>query len=231
LDTSPDGQNYVERYNVKAFPHIGILDPRTGRLVHRKEGWSQVNPLTCEQFAEMAAYFCSRHSLDKPPQPKKVRDEEEEELQAAIRASMQTNDDDDDDDSSDFDVDDDDSQQMIHIDDDDDSMDVKVETPKIPSFQEVLATMEVGDEPTTNGDDCCRVMIRMPDGKRLVRRFLTQDTVKIIYAFVAQSKLEDRPFDLKVGFPPKNLFDRVDNTIRECGLGGETITVCWQLVD
>ena len=173
---------------MKAFPHIGILDPRTGRLVHRKEGWSQVNPLTCEQFAEMAAYFCSRHSPDKPPQPKKVRDEEEEELQAAIRASMQTNDDDDDD-SSDFDVDDDDSQQMIHIDDDDDSMDVKVETPKIPSFQEVLATMEVGDEPTTNGDDCCRVMIRMPDGKRLVRRFLTQDTVKIIYAFVAVSTI------------------------------------------
>merc|ERR1719245_1810529 len=59
MDTSPDGNTYALRYNVQAYPHVAILDPRTGRLMWRKEGWTQVNPMTAEMFAEVAADFCS----------------------------------------------------------------------------------------------------------------------------------------------------------------------------
>lgn len=217
LDTSPDGQNYVERYNVNAFPHIGFLDPRTGRLVHRKEGWTQVNPLTCEQFAEMAADFCSKHSLDQAPKRSHHHDDDEEEqLQAAIRASMMQQDDDDNDDS-----------YQMEDEEDNDSVVEEEKMPKKPTLEDELATMDVGDEPTDNAISA-RVMIRMPDGKRLIRKFQKQHSVKIIYAFVAQSKSEDKPFELKAGFPPKDLIEKIDCTIEECGLAGDSITVCWK---
>jgi len=67
MDVSTDGMTYAQRYNVQSFPHVAIIDPRTGRLMWRKEGWTQVAPMTPEQFAEVAADFCSRHTFDKPP--------------------------------------------------------------------------------------------------------------------------------------------------------------------
>jgi len=55
---------------------------------------------------------------------------------------------------------------------------------KEKSFVETLLEVDVGDEPTENG---AVVQFRMPDGKKLVRKFKKTDTVKIIYAFVAVS--------------------------------------------
>lgn len=55
MDRTADGSTYAQRYNVQTYPHVAIIDPRTGRLMWRKEGWTQVNPMTAEQFAEIAA--------------------------------------------------------------------------------------------------------------------------------------------------------------------------------
>ena len=68
MDISPEGQVYAQRYHVYDYPHIGIIDPRTRRLMWKKEGWTQENPMTAELFAETTMDFCSRHSFDKPPQ-------------------------------------------------------------------------------------------------------------------------------------------------------------------
>jgi hypothetical protein len=88
--------------------------------------------------------------------------------------------------------------------------------------------MDVGDEPS---DNAAKVMIRMPDGKRLVRKFKTNDRVKIIYAFVAQAN-EDakggKEFVMKAGFPPKDLVDSVNESISNTGLAGDSITVRWK---
>lgn len=63
-----EGSQFVQRYHVQAFPHISMIDPRTGRLLWKKEGWTQQqHPLTAEAFAEIAMDFCSRNSLDRPP--------------------------------------------------------------------------------------------------------------------------------------------------------------------
>jgi len=64
---STEGRVYTERYKVYDYPHIGIIDPRTRRLMWKKEGWTQQNPLTASSFAEIAMDFCSQHSFDKPP--------------------------------------------------------------------------------------------------------------------------------------------------------------------
>ena len=107
MDISPDGSIYAQRYKVYDYPHVGIIDPRTGRLMWKKEGWTQQNPLTAEQFAEYAMDFCSRNSFDRPPQaprppgsgnaaakPKPQKRSmhemtEDEQLQAAMRASLE----------------------------------------------------------------------------------------------------------------------------------------------
>jgi TATA-binding protein-associated factor Taf7 len=156
----------------------------------RKEGWTQEHPLTKEDFCEMAMDFCSRHSFDKPnvaarktsleggssagvqKMPKKIRSEDEE-LQAALRASLDNNDDneaDDDDDNEDDEV------EYVGM------ADSASEEPEAePSFVQELLALNVEEEPSSGA----RIQIRMPDARRLVRKFSPDDTVKSIYAFVA----------------------------------------------
>jgi len=224
--------------------------------MHKKEGWTQVNPLRPEQFAELAVDFCSRHSLDKAPAPPKLNPAnggantgsaevvprremtEEQQLQAAIRASMNDTVAQNDDDSFE-DVDDDDNEAEYQSMDEDDDDDVEVIEPssnvrravveekKEPSFMDELIALDVGDEPS---DNAARVMIRMPDGKRLVRKFKMDDKVKVIYAFVAQSNDDakgGKEFAMKAGFPPKDLIDSVNESISNTGLAGDSITVRW----
>ncbi len=177
---------------------------------------------------------------------------EEEQLQAAIRASM--NDAPQNDDSSveyvmeDDDDDDDDNDDEDNFDNDLTSITAgtgiqsttaTVSEPSTaaasaapprsePTFMEQIIAMEVGDEPTANA---ARIMIRMPDGKRLVRKFKKEDDVKTIYAFVGQSN-EDakggKEFVMKAGFPPKDLVDSIDKSIENTGLAGDSITVRWK---
>ena len=249
--TSADGQTYITRYKVTGYPHLAIIDPRTGSLLWRKEGWTQVNPLTAEQFVEIASDFCSRHSFDKLPtaarhayangdvgasaaissltrpssgEKRPIHElTEEEQLQAAIQASMRnTNEDDSDDDnvevikaavggakSDEADVDEDNDNGSV--------------------FEREILTMEIGDEPTSG--DIARVQIKMPDGKRVARKFAADAPVKLIFAFVAQSNDEARAgrvFELKAKFPPVDLLANADDGIKSCGLSGEAINVIWK---
>jgi hypothetical protein len=194
-DVSPDGQTYAQRYQVRDYPHVGIIDPRTGRLLWRKEGWTQENPLTAESFAEMAMDFCSKHSFNKEPQAPRPTGanalssnsgerkwpfmSEQEQLQAAMEASVKR-----DSAKSANDVDDDDEYEMENDDVECLGTEEEMKQASEPTFLDQLMEMVVPDEPSDTG---ARVQIRMPDGKRLVRKFTNDDKVKIIYAFVAVS--------------------------------------------
>lgn len=94
------------------------------------------------------------------------------------------------------------------------------------TFEQKLLDQDIGVEPAS-GDDIARVQIRMPDGKRLVRKFRGEDSVRVIYAFVAQQSSdavrEGKQLELKAGFPPRDLLDRIDESISSCGLAGEAI--------
>ena len=216
MDMSPEGQVYSQRYHVHDFPHVGIIDPRTRRLMWKKEGWTQQKPLTAETFAETAMDFCSRHSFDKPPvAPRPASNgsaatipskrpmhemSEDEQLQAAMRASLQDgNDDDGDDDEIVMEDDDDDDDEIEYVgstggggdrEDSKPGAAVAAAPPveaKPPSLIDELVAMPVGDEPAKGS----RVQLKMPDGKRTVRRFDDAATVKTIYAFVAVSVLSE----------------------------------------
>jgi len=230
MDVTPEGRTYVERYQVQDYPHIGIIDPRTGRLMWRKEGWTQQNPVTAESFAEMAMDFCSRNSFDRPPQaprpaaassarPTKrpMRDmTEQEQIEAAMKASIE--------DITPTDMTDDDVVEVVE----DNSEESKpAAAPTKTLLNDELVAMALGDEPA----DGARLQLRMPDGKRVVRKFAPTDSVKNIYAFVAQSNDEasgGKEFVLMAGFPPKDLFEDIDKTIDECKLSGQAVTIRWK---
>jgi len=269
MNDTGDGSTYIQRYSVNAFPHVAIIDPRTGRSMWKKEGWTQVDPITSEQFAQIAADFCSQHSFDKPPTAHKIGVRpnrpikrpvesltEQEQLEKAIRESQGL--DMDMDDESDDDID-----SLADTDNYPNGYDSDIEVvpppavklksesstpataltsnttstsvpsstqnlpPKEKTFTERLLELEVGEEPPENG---AVVQIRMPDGKKLVRKFNKNDPVKFIYAFVAQSNeeaKEGKEFELKAGYPPKDLIPKVEESIQDCNLSGESISVRW----
>lgn len=269
MSSSNEGQTYITRYKVTGYPHLAIIDPRTGSLLWRKEGWTQVKPLTAEQFVEIASDFCSRHSFDKLPMAarhaytngmplgaaatasssnesssrpaangnnKRPIHEltEEEQLQAAIRASMQGGD------NEDVEVDEKpsaaaDANSNDNATSDEMNANGNDDESKPSAFEQEILSMEVGDEPTS-GQNVARVQIRMPDGKRLVRKFGGESPVKIIYAFVAQHQQQSnneggedgKAFELKAKFPPQDLFASIDDSISSCGLNGEAINVIWK---
>jgi UBX domain-containing protein 7 len=196
MDGTAEGRTYTERYQVLDYPHIGIIDPRTGRLLWRKEGWTQENPVTAETFAEIATDFCSRNSFDRPPQAprppgaaaasrpaKRSMEEmsEAEQLRAAMQASMVGA-------SNDAKQNEDDDGEA-HIDyDDDDDDEVEVLDSKTPAVEEKESTLNtelqsfvVPDEPK----DGYRIQLRLPGGKRAVRVFSPSDSVRTIYAYFA----------------------------------------------
>jgi hypothetical protein len=72
MDLSKEGRAYTDQYSVDSFPHIGILDPRTGELLFRKEGWTQENPVTAKQFVEIATDISSHYSFEQPPKRKRL---------------------------------------------------------------------------------------------------------------------------------------------------------------
>jgi hypothetical protein len=43
---------YAKVFQVKQFPHVSIVDPYSGLVMWRKEGWSAEKPLTAAAFSE-----------------------------------------------------------------------------------------------------------------------------------------------------------------------------------
>mmetsp|Transcript_30631 Transcript_30631/g.68614 ORF Transcript_30631/g.68614 Transcript_30631/m.68614 type:complete len:171 (+) Transcript_30631:367-879(+) len=97
-----------------------------------------------------------------------------------------------------------------------------------PFSAEILA-LPVPDEPAS---DAARIQIRLPDGKRVVRKFPKESKVKEVYAFVAQRTSDEaragRPFEMKAKFPPVDLVKFAEDTVGETGLNGEAVQVFWK---
>ena len=81
------------------------------------------------------------------------------------------------------------------------------------------------EEPDEDNSDVCKIAFRMPDGeKNIERRFLKTDKVSVLYNYVKSiggeifTEPESYDFDLCIPFPPKNLKDKMNNTLEEEGL-------------
>lgn len=61
-NTSPEGTRYSTLYNVNKYPHVGIIDARTGERV---KVWEKQLPPT--DFMMEVTEFLERHSTDAVP--------------------------------------------------------------------------------------------------------------------------------------------------------------------
>ena len=88
------------------------------------------------------------------------------------------------------------------------------------------AKMILPEEPADNDPNVCHIIFRIPDGeKNIERKFLKTDKISVLYLFVKSIGREifmepdASDFDiLCIGFPPKNLEDKKNNTLEEEGL-------------
>ena len=86
-----------------------------------------------------------------------------------------------------------------------------------------ISKMLLSEEPKGNGNDICHIIFRYPDGEKSAeRKFYKTDKVAVLYDYVKSIGREifmepdSTDFDiLCLGFPPKNLEDKKNNTLEE----------------
>lgn len=92
----------------------------------------------------------------------------------------------------------------------------------IPQALSETQSIAVPEEPAAGTPGAARLQFRLPDGKRVVRRFNETDSVACIYAYVEQ-ECGGRAVELKSGFPPEDLASYIKLTIADAKLAGESI--------
>jgi hypothetical protein len=83
--------------------------------------------------------------------------------------------------------------------------------------------IDVPPEPAPDATGVAKIQFRMHNGNRVVRRFLNCESIAVVFAFVAAHSSPGQTFELKYGFPPKDLAIFKDKTIGEANLNGESI--------
>jgi UBX domain len=81
------------------------------------------------------------------------------------------------------------------------------------------------EEPSVDAPNIVSIQLRLEGGKRLVRRFTSDQLVWTIYSFCEQEMGGQYPLKLRYGFPPKDLSPMKELTIGEAKLNGESIQV------
>lgn len=253
-----DGRDYIRYYLQKAadpsqrfnsdvanlFPHIAIIDPRTGEQV---KVWNDT-PKEPMEFVMQLHEFLERYSLKvdaKNPvqrtskvKPNVAHMTEDEMMQLAMQNSLgpaaSTSDGDPDTltkDNSDSDL----------MDFEDSSKGKEPETiqddEELTPFSRIRADAHHAEPPP--GPETTRIQFRMHDGTRVVRRFLLKDYVERLFEYVKADMLPEheakkpaeerrtaqgeREFDL-VGLG-KKLIEFLNLTVDEAGLKNGTVMV------
>ena len=85
--------------------------------------------------------------------------------------------------------------------------------------------VELTPEPDATNPDAVRIQFRLPNNTRVMRRFLKNDSVAMVLAYVKQEcDVQDvARLDVRAGFPPKDLMAFVGSTIEEAKLANESI--------
>ncbi|KAL6709749.1 UBX domain protein Ubx2 [Coniothyrium glycines] len=244
----PRGQQYINYYfhardSSDAYPHIAIVDPRTGEQVKVWSGPPIPEPV---DFHAQLHEFLDRYSLNvnaknpvakRKAEAKKVdpdRMTEDEMLEWALQNSMENG-----------------KQEGLKDDDPDaltksfDNIKGKAKAeaaapqpepePAQASEQEasnplfaLISSHAPHTEPTvTDPKVTTRVQFRGPTGRPIVRRFNLSDPVRRVYEWIKS----DGPWEGKQGaefdlaFMGKNLIEHLDSTVEQAGLKGASVMV------
>ncbi|KAK4935930.1 UBX domain protein Ubx2 [Elasticomyces elasticus] len=243
----PRAGQYIQYYfqdhdSSDAYPHVAIVDPRTGEQIKL---WSRKVP-TAPEFLMQIHEFLDRYSLDnsaRNPVAKRKSEakkdkpvdqlSEEEMLERALQASLATqtqeqpqpppNEDPDDLTRSIGDLRQGGGPSIADV------MDVDVDTNGGAATAETTAFSQIpSDHPHVEppaGPGITRVQIRHPGG-RIVRRFAEDDQVQRIYEYLKAEPLDGREgADFELVSMGKNLIDSRQESFEAAGLKNGTVMV------
>ncbi|KAG7292769.1 hypothetical protein NEMBOFW57_002810 [Staphylotrichum longicolle] len=237
-------QQYITFYfpneghqNPNNYPHVSIIDPRTGEQV---KVWSGIPFPSALEFHAQLAEFLDRYSLSahsKNPVPKTKRPErvvdvdrmtEEEMLEMALQNSLDANG----------------SGNQPNIQDPDEltkstgalagdkgkgTAAPEATEPEASSAQESAFARIPSDqphvEPPADPKTTTRLQVRNPPG-RIIRRFRLDDRVSRIYEWLKAEPVpgkEGVEFELKSMPQGADLIEHLDETIQEAGLANGTV--------
>jgi len=236
------GASYVQYYfhgsldNQDAYPHIAIVDPRTGEQV---KVWSGTPIPKAQDFLMQLYEFLDRYSLKadaRNPVAKRKAERkdfdigklsEEEMLQMAMENSLAS------------------GGSGMPVQEDPDAL---TKSMTLDKGKAKVEEEDKGEPSSTNGEHVLSTFARIPSnrphaeppadpvtttriqfrysGGRQVRRFDISDPVQRIYEWLKASPIEGKEgveFDLM--FMGKNLIDLIDQSIEEAGLKNATVMV------
>lgn len=288
---SMEGQQYKQFYQFEKYPHIALLDPRTGERV---KYWDYT--IKPEDFVLELTDFLSKNNFnDMAPVKSNISKSsnnsnnitsssfpknydsmtEDEQIRAAIEMSMKEtqsynknssnhsdvivvdSDDDDynDDDYNDFTSEDEiDKMNTNHMSTSTTTKPSEIQADTINDVQPLHTSKEKGkgiintEEESNDKEDLCenihkkikaivkpeptsgnitRIQFRLPDGKRIVRKFLKEDTILSLFEFIKGeiSEANTKPFEL-LNFRD-SLIDKLSQTIEEASLTNSSISVSY----
>ncbi|KAI0425543.1 hypothetical protein F5Y09DRAFT_321556 [Xylaria sp. FL1042] len=247
-------QSYTQLYfpngtheNSDNFPHVSIIDPRTGEQV---KVWSGIPfPTAGELYGDLTE-FLDRYSLaansknpvvQSKPKHQQIdvgRLTEDEMLRLALQNSLENHDG-----SSGSNVQDPD--MLTRSNDDTDKGKGKAtsevvdltgdpthppaggsDNPAELAFSQISST-NPHVEPENNPATTTRIQFRHPTG-RIIRRFATAETVRRVYEWLKAEPFEGKEgvtFELKTMPAGADLIDELDKTIEEAGLKQGTVMI------
>ncbi|MCJ1309147.1 hypothetical protein MMC25_002802 [Agyrium rufum] len=253
----PRGSQYMQYYftardNPDAYPHVAIVDPRTGEQV---KVWSGAPGPKDMDFLMQLHEFLDRYSLNvtaKNPVAKRkagVKPEkrveamtEEEMLEAALQNSLQGVPKEKHEDPDELtrnvadikgkskappaedmmDVDSGESSATLRSRDEMQEEEEEQSAPSSP-FAAISASHPHTEPELTTPNT--RIQFRHPSG-RVVRRFALADPVRRLYEWLKASPLEGKEgVDFELVSMQKNLLDSLDQTVEEAGLKNGTVMV------
>lgn len=242
----PRGNQYIQYYfpqkdSEAAYPHIAIVDPRTGEQV---KVWSGPPVPKPAEFLMQLVEFLDRYSLDlskknpvarrKPEKPKSIdvdRLTEQEMLDLALQNSLANNgttgpkaDDPDDLTKSFGDVGKGKGKEA------EEEHSQAAESPQNGTSEasspfSQIASDKPHSEPEGPPSQSTRIQFRHANG-RVVRRFRLDDSVRRIYEWLKSDPLDGKagvPFELNSS--GKDLMDSLDQTIKDAGLSNSTVMI------
>ncbi|KAI0020206.1 hypothetical protein F4780DRAFT_384949 [Xylariomycetidae sp. FL0641] len=233
----PDALDYIQFYFPNEaheiddnYPHVSIIDPRTGEQV---KVWSGDGFPKADAFYQELIEFLDRYSLaansknpvaQSKPKPKHVDVErltEEEQLELALKNSMEANGG-----PSGSTVQDPDSFTMSGTDNGKGKGKEAEAQAQPPSKFQQVSSSNPHVEPEHNPATTTRIQFKHPGG-RVIRRFAVSDPVRRIYEWLKTEPFEGKEgveFELKA-IPGGDLIEKLDQTIEETGLKQGTVMI------
>ena len=242
----PRGNQYVQYYfqardDQDKYPHIAIVDPRTGEQVKVWSGPPVPKPM---DFLTQLHEFLDRYSLKvtaknpvarRKPEVRKEKQvekmSEEEMLEMAMQNSLAANGESKKDDPDEL------TRSMVDVgkgkeraqEEDADMTDFETNGPPpytsttVSPFSTITSEKPHIEPPIDSIST--RIQFRHPTG-RVVRRFALTDPVRRIYEWLKSTPLEGKKdVDFELIFMQKNLLEVLEETIEQAGLKNGTVMV------